>query len=285
MATLRDYPWFNLFRRRLISLLLDRKAESLLEMTHSFPAFAPCSAGDYAQLAKLTISCINLSFPILAEFAEENSARLPCRTLLAQFPEGSKEKDAAQKLSGLFDRYGSDKGVEHGYSSLYGPLLLRAQPVRSILEIGMGTKHTDAISHMGQNHKTGGSLRAFRDFCPEAEIFGADIDRRILFQERRIQTFFVDQTKPEAFVQLAAQIPKSINLIIDDGLHSPEANLQTLRFALPRLAPGGWAVIEDIARAAAPIWSVVTGLLPSSLWDVFLFEAPHCSLFAVKRKP
>lgn len=285
MATLRNYPWFNRFRRRLIGLLLDRKAESLLEITHSFPAFAPCSAGDYAQLAKLTLSCINLSFPILAEFAEENSARLPRRIPLAQFPEGPKEKDAAQKLSGLFDKYGSDKGAENGYSSLYGPLILRAQAVRSILEIGMGTKHTDAISHMGQNHKTGGSLRAFRDFCPEAEIFGADIDRRILFQEARIQTFFVDQTNPETFSQLAAQIPKSIDLIIDDGLHSPEANLQTLRFALPRLAPGGWTVIEDIGGAAAPIWCLVAALLPSPVWDVFLIQSPRSLLFAVQRKP
>jgi hypothetical protein len=235
-------------------------------------------------LGKLTISSINKSFSILAELAAENSARLPRRVPLAQFPEGSKEKDAAEKLSGLFDRYGSDKGSELGYSSLYGPLLLRAQAVRSILEIGMGTTHTDTISHMSSDKKTGASLRAFRDFCPKAEIFGADIDRRILFQETRIQTFFVDQTKPETFGQLAAQIPKSIDLIIDDGLHSPEANLQTLRFALPRLAPGGWTVIEDIVGAAAPIWSLVAALLPASVWDVFLLESPRSLLFAVQRK-
>ena len=285
MPVLRDWALFNRFRRYLIQLLMDRKVESLMETLRIFPAFAPCSAGDYAELAKLTISSINKSFPILAGLADENSARLPRRIPLVQFPTGSEEKDAAQKLSGLFDQYGSDKGAELGYSSLYGPLLLRAQAVRSILEIGMGTTHTDAISHMGQNHKTGGSLRAFRDFCPEAEIFGADIDRRILFQEARIQTFFVDQTNPQAFFQLAGQIPKSFNLIIDDGLHSPEANLQTLRFALPRLASGGWAVIEDISPAAAPIWRLVTALLPSSLWDVLLVEAPRSLLFAVQRKP
>ena len=94
----------------------------------------------------------------------------------------------------------------------------------------------------------------------------------------------MDQTNPETFDQLAAQIPKSINLIIDDGLHSPEANLQTLRFALPRLAPGGWTVIEDIGGPAAPIWSLVAALLPSSVWDVFLLESPRSLLFAVQRK-
>lgn len=285
MPVLRDWGLFNRFRRSLIQWLIDRKAESLLEITRAFPAFVPCSAGEYAELAKLTLSSINRSFPILAQFAEENRARLPQRVPLAQFPMGLEEENAARKLSGLFDLHGSDKGTELGYASLYGPLLFRAQQVRSILEIGMGTTHTDTPSHMSPDKKTGGSLRAFRDFCPEAEIFGADVDRRILFQETRIQTFYVDQTNPGTFGQLAGRIPEAMNLIIDDGLHSPEANLQTLRFALPRLARGGWAVIEDVGGATAPIWACVTALLPASLWDVLLLESPRALLFAVQRKP
>jgi hypothetical protein len=285
MGTLRDWVFFNTMRRRLIGLLLDRKAESLLGITRAFPAFAPCSAGEYVPLAELTLSCINRSFPILSELAGEVGGRSPRRMPLAEFPADPKEKEAARQLRDLFDRNGSDKGSELGYSSLYGPLLLRAQPVRSILEIGMGTTHTDTVSHMSRDKKTGGSLRAFRDFCPAAEIFGADIDRRILFEETRIRTFFVDQTRAETFGQLAGQIPPFMNLIIDDGLHSPEANLQTLRFALPRLAPAGWVVIEDIGAAAAPLWSVVAALLPATIWDVFLFETPFALLFAVQRIP
>jgi hypothetical protein len=284
MPTLRDWPLFNQARRGLLRLLLDRKAESLLGVTRSFPAFAPCSAGEYVQLAELTVSSINRSFPILAELAGEVGARSLPWMPLAQFPAGPEEAAAARQLSDLFDRHGSDKGTELGYSSLYGPLLLRAKPVRAILEIGMGTTHTDTVSHMSTDKKTGGSLRAFRDFCPEAKIYGADIDRRILFQEARIQTFFVDQTSSEAFGRLAGQIPSPMNLIIDDGLHSPEANLQTLCFALPRLVPGGWVVIEDIGPAAASIWSIVAALLPSSEWDVLMLESPRALLFAVQRK-
>lgn len=284
MPTLRDWPLFNQARRGLLRLLLDRKAESLLGVTRTFPAFAPCSAGEYAPLAELTVSSINRAFPILAELAGEVGARPLPRMPLARFPAGPEEAAAARQLSDLFDRHGSDKGTELGYSSLYGPLLLRAKVVRSILEIGMGTTHTDTVSHMSTDKKTGGSLRAFRDFCPQAQIYGADIDRRILFQEARIQTFFVDQTSSEAFGQLAGQIPSSMNLILDDGLHSPEANLQTLCFALPRLVPGGWVVIEDIGLAAAPIWSVVAALLPSSEWDVCMLESPRALLFAVQRK-
>ena len=285
MPTLRDWPLFNHVRRGMIRRLLDRKAESLLGVTRTFPAFAPCSAGEYAPLAELTISSINRSFPILAELASEVGSRSLRRMPLAQFPEGPEEENAARELRNLFDRNGSDKGSELGYASLYGPLLLRAQPVHSILEIGMGTTHTDTVSHMSRDKMTGGSLRAFRDFCPQAKIYGADIDRRILFQETRIQTFFVDQTSAETFGQLAGQIPSCLNLIIDDGLHSPEANLQTLRFALPRLVSGGWAVIEDIGAAAAPIWSLVAALLPSPIWNVVLLESPRALLFAVQRNP
>jgi hypothetical protein len=44
---------------------------------------------------------------------------------------------------------------------------------------------------MGKTHQgSGGSLRAFREFFPNARIIGLDIDREALFQEGRISTFF-----------------------------------------------------------------------------------------------
>ena len=42
------------------------------------------------------------------------------------------------------------------------------------------------------------SIRAL----PNASIFGADVDRRILFTDGRIQTRFVDQTKPYTFDEM-----------------------------------------------------------------------------------
>ena len=51
------------------------------------------------------------------------------------------------------------------------------------------------------------------------------IDRRILFHEDRISTFWVDQTDPNSLDALAAQLGDiKFDLIIDDGLHLPHAN-------------------------------------------------------------
>ena len=56
--------------------------------------------------------------------------------------------------------------------------------VNKIFEIGLGTNNIDIVSTMGKKGHPGASLRAFRDFCPNAEIYGADFDSRILFQEK-----------------------------------------------------------------------------------------------------
>ena len=39
---------------------------------------------------------------------------------------------------------------------------------------------------------------------------------------------------------------KKFDLIIDDGLHSPLANLNTIEFGLSHVNIGGWVVVEDI---------------------------------------
>ena len=60
--------------------------------------------------------------------------------------------------------------------------------VTNIFEIGLGSINTKIVSNMGKFGKPGASLRAFRDFCPNAIIYGADIDQSILFKEERIKT-------------------------------------------------------------------------------------------------
>jgi hypothetical protein len=107
----------------------------------------------------------------------------------------------------------------------------------------------------------GGSLRALRDYLPHAVVLGADIDPEIMFTEDRIRTFVVDQTDPESLAALASQIGSGFDLVIDDGLHSPHANLAVATFALPLLRPGGWLVIEDIHDEALPIWQIASRLV------------------------
>ena len=147
----------------------------------------------------------------------------------------------------------------------------------------MGTNNRHVVSHMGVDGKPGASLRAFRQHLPNAQIYGADIDKSILFQEDRIQTFFVDQTEPSSFLDLERRVPSDLDLIIDDGLHSPDANLESLRFGLQKIKIGGWFIVEDICPEAVPLWQVVSALLISERLEAHLYRAQGGYVFAVKR--
>jgi hypothetical protein len=117
-----------------------------------------------------------------------------------------------------------------------------------------------------------------------AAVYGADIDRSILFTEDRIKTFEVDQTSPESFERLLERLPSNFDLVIDDGLHAPDANILTLSYGLKLIKSGGWVVIEDILEQSQPIWQSVAALLPSQIYDSFFIRARSGMMFAVHRK-
>ena len=110
-------------------------------------------------------------------------------------------------------------------------MLTPRKEISNILGIGLGTNNTNLVSTMGTEGKPGASLRAFRDFCMNAEVIGADVDESILFKEDRIKTFYVDQTSNNSLNNLKDKFTNKFDLIIDDGLHSPDANINTLRIA------------------------------------------------------
>jgi cephalosporin hydroxylase len=154
---------------------------------------------------------------------------------------------------------------------------------RKIFEIGLGTNNVDVVSTMGTHGKPGASLRAFREFQKNCSIYGADFDKRILFKENRIQTFFVDQTNVKTFKNLQLKIGSNFDLMIDDGLHSPNANLNSLYFFLKNIKVGGYAVIEDININTEPIWNIVSQLIKFNFISAFIKTKTAC-MFIVKRE-
>lgn len=272
---LRIWDFFNLYQQRGISRL---------NVLTTFPMYAPNSAGTYRERAPLAIQSINRTFPLLSELALSATGKVTQVQPLEEFCRTDDEREAGERLAEVFRSHGSDKSTTHNYHMLYGPLLHRLGDVRSMLEIGLGTNNVDVVSNMGRGGSPGASLRAFRDFLGTADVFGADVDKRVLFTENRIRTFFVDQTDPSSFDGLQTGISGPLDLVIDDGLHSPDANLATAMFALKKLRPGGWLVIEDIPVDAAPIWQVVAAVL-SPRYETGLFRAASSLLFVAQKSP
>lgn len=192
-----------------------------------------------------------------------------------------KETKDSEDLANLFHQYGSDKAGKHNYHVAYGSLLQRNSAV-SILEIGLGTNNPQAPSGMGVNGSPGAAERAFRDWAPNSRIYGADVDKGVLFTEERIETFFVDQTRPDTLKELAAKLPQ-LDLVIDDGLHFPRANLNTINFALPLLKEGGLVVVEDIVAEQIPFWHVAITVL-SMRYDCQFVQMKSEAILIVKAR-
>jgi hypothetical protein len=250
------------------------------DVVRQLAAFAPNSGGSLLARSSLTLQTAGQIFPLMTRLI----AAVSDRVLISPIPIKSATDPATLELAALLDRYGSDKSARHQYHLLYARLLSpkRNEKLR-LLEIGLGTNQPDVVSTMGAAGRPGASLRAFRDFLPNAEIFGADIDKRILFSEDRIKTFFVDQTNPASFEGLRNNLgSEPLDFVIDDGLHSPDANLASLIFAIGVLKKGGHFIVEDIAHETGPIWQTVAAILPEEFYPT-LIQAPNAWMFIMTK--
>jgi glycosyltransferase involved in cell wall biosynthesis len=154
-------------------------------------------------------------------------------------------------LCKLASRYGSDKcpRIGHTYTPVYHKFLSNIN-VKNFLEIGIG--NIPLMSPLvGNTYRPGASLRMWRDYFPEATIYGCDIDSTVLFEEERIKTFWVDQSSEEI---LQKNVPdKQYDIILDDGSHILEHMMTSFKSLWTRVVPGGLYIIEDVSEHMFPI--------------------------------
>ena len=126
--------------------------------------------------------------------------------------------------------YRTDKGSGHNYLYKYSELFadMRLKPIK-LLEIGV---------------YFGGSLKLWRDWFPHAQITGIDISYGCLFQCYRIKTFLCNSVDPEQVKQKFNG--KLFDIIIDDGSHKMEDQIQTFQNFKPFFKAGSYYIIEDL---------------------------------------
>jgi 23S rRNA U2552 (ribose-2'-O)-methylase RlmE/FtsJ len=134
----------------------------------------------------------------------------------------------------MFAEYDTDKNY-HSYTDAYRDLYSDSRPVRrfdvrAVLELGIFR---------------GGSLRAWRDFFPNAEIIGYDIDPGTMIRgEPRITTYCGDVRSTDGLREVAAL--HKYDLIVDDASHRPIDQFHALQMLWNSLVTGGFYVIEDL---------------------------------------
>jgi glycosyltransferase involved in cell wall biosynthesis len=192
-------------------------------------------------------------------------------------------------LSAIFRRSGTDK-VINGYAGLYEALFSKGRrEIRRILEIGIGTMIPGAPSSMvgfaPEGYKPGASLRAWREFFPNATIYGADIQPDTQFSdEERIVTVLCNSSDADQVKQLMSKLNnEQFDIIIDDGSHILENQLKTLRNLYPFLKSGGFYIVEDcghngLAKQADAIREICG--------DIAFFGAgPYENPFVLTKRP
>lgn len=164
-------------------------------------------------------------------------------------------------LCEIMGRNKSDKGhlnlneSWHNYTTFYYHIFkdVKDKAMR-IFELGIGTNYTDIESSMGVNGRPGASLYGWREFFVNSHIYSADIDKRILFNDERIRTFYCDQTKPDVISQLwnEPMLKDGFDIMIEDGLHTFDANVCFFENSIHKLNSGGYYIIEDILNNYIP---------------------------------
>lgn len=152
-------------------------------------------------------------------------------------------------IKNLVEKYGSDKNSS-GYSVIYDELFLEYKNKEiDVLEIGIGTLEGNKSNMVRWKEKRtdytpGASLKVWEEYFQEANIYGIDIIEDCMINEGRIKTFLCDSTVKESVENSVGE--KKFDIIIDDGLHTFEAQNETFLNFYPKLKDGGIYFIEDI---------------------------------------
>lgn len=144
-------------------------------------------------------------------------------------------------------KYGTDKcpQINHTYTSFYYELLKdKRYSIKKVLEMGIGD--STHIKEFIPHYVAGASLLMWRDFFPNAQIYGANNDPKTLFTAERIKTFLCDETKEEDIEKLIEQTGSDIDLFIDDGAHGTRNQFFLCCTLLPLLNKDVIYIIEDV---------------------------------------
>lgn len=182
--------------------------------------------------------------------SNEITAATEPQSTIEDLPESNPLQFQGDNLNNIIQKYGSDK-FKSGYSYLYQEVLkpYRNKKIKH-LEIGLGTldpsipsSFCGIYSHY-EYYKPSAILRAWREYFTDAEIYGIDVAPDCMIQEEGIRTFLGSSTDS---VFTEKYFNNSLfDTIIDDGLHTADAQYETFKNFFNKVKDGGLYIVEDI---------------------------------------
>ena len=162
----------------------------------------------------------------------------------------SDDERSENELLRWFEEYTSGPGILHKWTHYFEPyqrhLTRFVGEDVSLLEVGV---------------QSGGSIEMWRHWLGGcATIYGVDIDPDCRRSEREGVTIFIGDQADRAFWARVRSETPPLDIVIDDGGHTPEQQRVTLEELLPHLAVGGVYICEDLHGSANQFLSYVHGL-------------------------
>lgn len=167
------------------------------------------------------------------------------------------ESSKLTELCKIAYKYGTDKcpQLKHSYTPFYYKMFRnKKESIKKVLEIGIGyykTMKSEEIVYdkgLKRYYHKGASLKMWRDFFPNAQIFGADIRPETIFEDTRIKTYLCDERKKEDLVRLIENTGSDIDLVVDDASHHVHDQIFLASTILPILKKDVVYVIEDVGH-------------------------------------
>lgn len=108
---------------------------------------------------------------------------------------------------------------------------------------------------------SGGSLEMWQSyFGPKCRIIGVDIEPTCKsYESESVRVFIGDQADREFWRRFKQEVG-AVDIVIDDGGHTPRQQIITLEEMLPQIKPGGVYICEDVHGDFNRFASYVQGL-------------------------
>lgn len=161
------------------------------------------------------------------------------------------------ELNEIMINYGTDKQeLIHNYVQHYNKYFEPHKEKKlKILEIGIfrPDKNSTAVP--------GASLKTWRDYFSNSEIYGIDLGDFTDVNDDKIKTMIVNQelrngnSEWSGLNEMIKNFGGDYDIIIDDGGHSMEQQQVSLGFLFKYLKPGGIFVIEDLETSYKWGWA------------------------------
>lgn len=109
---------------------------------------------------------------------------------------------------------------------------------------------------------SGGSLEMWKSYLgPQARIHGVDVEEATrVYDDGDTRVHIGDQADRAFWTQFRQDVPQ-LDIVVDDGGHTPEQQIVTLEELLPHLRPGGVFLCEDADGVHNAFIAYVAGLV------------------------